>query len=146
MLLIDAGRMAPIMRTELDMGVLELYRMSRGTAASIPQVKNKLLTEFHGRFVFPSAAIIFGLLAIPLGMQNRRSGKTSGYAVSIAVLLSYYIMLSFLRTLAEKGSVMPIIALWLPNLIFLVLALFLLRLAVQERTISDLISWKGRGV
>lgn len=144
MLLVDAGKMAPIMKTELDMGVKELYSMSHGPAASVPQIRNKLLTELHGRFVFPSAAIIFGLLAMPLGLQNRRSGKTSGYAMSILILLTYYIMLSFLKTFAEKGGISPAIAMWTPNLLFMLIALFMFRLAIIEKGIAELIPFAGR--
>jgi lipopolysaccharide export system permease protein len=40
---------------------------------------------------------------------------------------------SLLRTLAEKGTLPPVLALWLPNMIFLALGWYLLRLASQER-------------
>lgn len=143
MLIIDAGRMAPIIRTELDMGVMELYRMGNATSA-LPQVKNKLFTEFHSRFVFPSAAIVFGLLAVPLGLHNRRSGKTSGYAVAIFVLLSYYVILSFCRTFAEKGAIPPLLALWFPNFLYLALAVLLLRLAIREKSLLDFLPWGRR--
>ena len=144
MLTFDAGKMAPIVRTEVDMGIRELLRISGTTASQIPQIKNRMMVELHSRFVFPFAAIVFGLLAMPLGLQNKRTGRTSGYAVSIAVLLSYYILISFLKTLAEKGSISPAVALWMPNLIFLILAVLLLRLSIQERSLRDVFRWRVR--
>ena len=68
-------------------------------------------------------------------MQNRRSGKSAGFTTSIAILLAYYLLLSLMRTLAERGILPPMLALWLPNLIFLSLGLFFLRMASMEKAI-----------
>lgn len=121
-------------RNELDMDSSELRRMiaAPGTA---PQTRFKMLTELHGRFALPAASLVFAVLAVPLGMQNRRSGKSGGFSISIAVLLSYYILMSLLRTLAERGALAPIIALWLPNIIFLTIGCFLLKMASQEQSL-----------
>lgn len=121
-------------RNELDMDSSELRRMiaAPGTA---PQTRFNMLTELHGRFALPAASLVFAVLAVPLGMQNRRSGKSGGFSISIAVLLSYYILMSLLRTLAERGALAPIIALWLPNIIFLTIGCFLLKMASQEQSL-----------
>jgi lipopolysaccharide export system permease protein len=77
---------------------------------------------------------------VPLGMPNRRSGKSAGFSTSIGILLAYYVVQSFLRTLAEKGILPPALALWLPNMIFLGLGWYLLRMASQERSILSFLS------
>lgn len=126
-------------RTEIDMNVAELYRSARDP--QLPQqVRAKMLTEMHSRFAFPCAVFVFALLALPLGLQNRRSGKTSGFTVSILILLVYYVLLSFLRTLAEKGAVPPFLAVWLPNLLFGGIGVVLLRLAAAERSLRDILA------
>lgn len=122
-------------RNEQDMSVTELRKQF--ASVSIPfQTRMKMMSEFHGRFAFPFASIVFAFIAVPLGIQNRRSGKSAGFSVSIGILLTYYLMLSFLRTLAEKGSVPPFIALWLPNMIFLGIGFYLLRMSSLERTLK----------
>lgn len=137
-------------RNEKDMGMAEL----RGRIAGQGTPENtrlQMLTELHGRYVFPFATLVFAVIAVPLGIQNRRSGKSAGFSVSIAVLLTYYLLLSFLKTLAEKGSIPPFIALWFPNLIFLAAGCYLLQISSQERTLpslsfSSLVGMvKGRG-
>lgn len=99
-----------------------------------------MLTELHSRFAFPCAVFVFALLALPLGLQNRRSGKTSGFTVSILILLLYYVLLTFLRTLAEKGAIPPFAAAWLPNLLFGGIGFALLRLAAAERNLRDILT------
>lgn len=121
-------------RSEPDMSNADLLRMSAAPGTT-DQSRYKMMAELHGRFALPAASIVFAVLAVPLGMQNRRSGKSAGFSISIAVLLSYYILMSLLRTLAERGTVAPAIALWLPNMIFLALGLFLLKMASQEQTL-----------
>ena len=61
-------------------------------------------------------------------------------------------MLSFFRTLAEKGGVPPFIALWLPNMVFLGIGWYLLRMSSLERAlpipalsgIVDILKWRVR--
>lgn len=130
----DQGGAAALGRNEQDMSVAELRNHIADRGASL-QTRNKMLSEMHGRYAFPFASVVFAFIAVPLGIQNRRSGKSAGFSVSIGILLAYYLMLSLLRTLAEKGSIPPFIALWLPNIIFFGAGWYLLHMASLERTL-----------
>ena len=132
----ESGRSTPLVRTEMDLGIEELRRGMNSLSVS-PQTRLKMATELHSRFAFPFATFVFAILALPLGLSNRRSGRGSGFTISILILLVYYVLLSFLRTLAEKGGISPVLAVWLPNLIFLAVGLVLLRLASQEMTLKS---------
>ena len=133
----DAGRAAPPARNELDLTIPELLQQAGSSALPKP-VRIKMAIELQSRFAFPCAAFVFAILALPLGLSNRRSGKGAGFTVSIFILLIYYVLLSFLRTLAEKGCLPPVVAVWLPNLLFLGLGLGLLRLTSQEQSLLSL--------
>ncbi|MBI5483801.1 MAG: LPS export ABC transporter permease LptF, partial [Deltaproteobacteria bacterium] len=128
------GGAAGIGRNEQDMGVSELRGQIADQATPL-LTRLKMLSELHGRYAFPFASVVFAFLAVPLGIQNRRSGKSAGFAISIGILLAYYLMLSLCKTLAEKGTIPPFVALWLPNMIFLGLGWYLLRMASLERTL-----------
>lgn len=122
-------------KSELDMTIGDL-RQQIGNPATAKPARLKMQSELHSRFSFPLASLVFAVVAVPLGMQNRRSGKSAGFSTSIGILLAYYIILSLLRTLAEKGSLPPLVALWIPNLLFLGLGWFLLHMASQERSLT----------
>ncbi len=86
----ESGRSTPPVRTELDLGIAELQRGSR--SPQLPaQARLKMATELHSRFAFPCATFVFAILALPLGLSNRRSGKGSGFTISILILLVYYV-------------------------------------------------------
>ena len=123
-----------ISRNEPDLWLSELRRQIDDPGISAGN-RLKSLAEFHSRFTFPFASLVFAILAVPLGIQNRRTGKSGGFTVSIAIILTYYILMSVVRTLAEKGVVAPVVALWIPNLIFFFMGCFFLRLASHEKRI-----------
>jgi len=144
-LTVDTSRSAPVVRTERDMGIQELVLQSKSTQID-PIKRRKVLVELHRRFAFPCAALVFGILAIPLGLHNRRSGKGAGFTVSILILVAYYVLMTFLETMAEKGSIQPSLAIWLPNVLFLAGGLVLFRMAAQEKTVRSLFPSVGRAV
>jgi lipopolysaccharide export system permease protein len=129
-----SGQGGSLGRNELDMSVAELLRQINNPATT-KAASLKTRSELHSRFAFPFASLVFAVLAVPLGMQNRRSGKSAGFTTSIGILLAYYVVQALLRTLADKGSLPPALALWLPNMIFLGLGWYLLRMASLERDI-----------
>ncbi|MEI7816059.1 MAG: LptF/LptG family permease [Desulfuromonadales bacterium] len=137
-----------ISRNEPDMWLSELQSKIDDPATPAKN-RQKVLAEFHSRFTFPFASLVFAILAVPLGIQNRRAGKSGGFTISIAIILSYYVLMSVARTLAERGAIPPVVALWIPNLIFMCLGLFFLRKASLEQSITlfsfkDLITYFRR--
>ncbi|ACH40400.1 lipopolysaccharide ABC transporter, membrane protein LptF [Citrifermentans bemidjiense Bem] len=88
--------------------------------------------EYHSRLALPFSCFVFTLLAIPLGIQNRRSGKAAGFSLSIGVILLYYVTLSAFDTLGERGTLPPLLAGWSPNLIFLLAGAYLFKKTSDE--------------
>ena len=90
------------------------------------------LVEMHKKVSIPFACLAFGIVALPLGITNRRGGKSSGFTLSIGVILLYYLLLSNGEEMARSGSLPAWLAMWLPNLILVALGLFLLRRAGRD--------------
>jgi lipopolysaccharide export system permease protein len=131
----EKGGNSAISRNESDLWVPELQSLIDDPATA-PKNRLKALAEFHSRFTFPCASLVFAILAVPLGIQNRRSGKSGGFTVSILIILAYYVLMSVARTTAERGDVSPVVALWIPDIIFFCLGLFFLRLASLEKNFT----------
>jgi LPS export ABC transporter permease LptF/LPS export ABC transporter permease LptG len=88
--------------------------------------QNLTRVEIHKKLAIPAACLVFGLFALPLGFNNRRGGRSSGFAISMAVILGYYVMLNNGEEAARFGRMAPWLAMWLPNLVLATLGIVLL--------------------
>ena len=90
------------------------------------QTYNLARVEIHKKFAIPFACIVFGILGLPLGITNRRGGKSSGFSLSIGIVLIYYVMIINGEALARTGRITPLIGMWAPNVILLAVGIYLL--------------------
>ena len=89
--------------------------------------------QLHRRAALPLAPIWFALIGVPLGIRRTRGARSYGVLVCVALVFSYYTLLSFGVFLADKGHWPVGPALWIPNLAFAGVAAFLLwRLRYSE--------------
>jgi lipopolysaccharide export LptBFGC system permease protein LptF len=72
---------------------------------------------------------------VPLGIEPSRAVKSRGFAVSLVVIFTYYILLSAGQALAEQGTVPPVVGLWLPNVLLGGLGIWLMYRAGRERAL-----------
>jgi lipopolysaccharide export system permease protein len=121
-------------KNELDMTLGEL-RQNLHKGGFSKKLTTDMRLELQRRFALPFACFIFAIVAVPLGIQNRRSGKAAGFSFSIAVLLIYYIVQSIGRTLGEKALMPLVLSAWLPNIIFLTGGIYLFVKAAREEPI-----------
>ncbi len=98
-------------------------------------LRNLASVEIHKKFAIPTACLVFGLFAVPLGFNNRRGGKSSGFGISIGVILIYYVMLSNGEDAARVGRASPWMAMWLPNLIFSAFGLFFMARRNRDKSL-----------
>ncbi len=120
-------------------GVRELTLPELAAKAEDPstsaEVRNLARVEMHKKFSIPFAAVVFGLFALPLGFNNRRGGKASGFALSIGVILVYYVLLNNGEEAARFGRFSPWVAMWLPNLMLGGIGFYLLIRRDQDRSL-----------
>jgi LPS export ABC transporter permease LptG len=112
--------------------------LSRSRSQSDRYTRNIALVEIHKKFAIPFACITFGVLGLPLGITNRRGGKSSGFSLSIAIIVFYYIMINNGEQLASSGKIPPFLGMWGANIILLAIGIYLLtranRDALAQRT------------
>jgi LPS export ABC transporter permease LptG/LPS export ABC transporter permease LptF len=68
------------------------------------------------RFSIPVACLVFALLAVVLGLTDRKDGKLASFVLGIAVIFAYYLIMMAAQS-GAKGQVVPgWLAMWLPDL------------------------------
>jgi lipopolysaccharide export LptBFGC system permease protein LptF len=92
------------------------------------------LIEFHQRFAFAFAPLVFGLLGVSLSMTPMRSRATRsrGFAVCTFWLLLYYALLSAGKALGAEEWISPALSQWLPNLVLGTSAIYLFSKVLRE--------------
>ena len=73
--------------------------------------------EIHKRFALPFVCWIFVFLGLPLGSSTRKGGRTSGFTLSLIIILIYYIGITAGEQLAMNGVLSPFVGIWGSNVI-----------------------------
>ncbi|NOZ66699.1 MAG: LPS export ABC transporter permease LptF [Alphaproteobacteria bacterium] len=80
-----------------------------------------IIATLHSRTARALSILIVPFLAIPLGLVAKRSGRALGITVGIVILLIYHKILEFGLNFSATGDISPLMAIWLPTAIFVLL-------------------------
>jgi LPS export ABC transporter permease LptF/LPS export ABC transporter permease LptG len=97
--------------------------------------------EIHKKIALPFACFIFALLGLPLGAFTKKGGRTSGFTLSIGIILVYYIMITAGEQIAMEGRISPLLGMWGPNILFFVVGTYFFILSVRESSLFTLPSF-----
>jgi LPS export ABC transporter permease LptG/LPS export ABC transporter permease LptF len=87
--------------------------------------------ELHRRFALPLAALFLTLIAVPLGLFSTKGGKSSGFVLTLLVIVAYYSLLVGGSSLARQGWLPIWLGVWGANLLFGACGMLLLSRADQ---------------
>ena len=87
------------------------------------------LIEKNTRFALPFSAFILTIMGVALSSKKRRGGIGWNIGIGIALAFTYILFLRFSQMFVHTGTLPPAIALWLPNVVFTTIAVFLYRIA-----------------
>lgn len=94
-------------------------------AAAITRMKLELVIQ--DKFNLALAAFAFAVVAVPLGIQVSRRETSANLGVALILVLSYYLLTVVVKLLDRHPEYHPDCLLWLPNVIFLSLGVWLFR-------------------
>lgn len=81
--------------------------------------------ELSKKFSLPFTCLIFAFIGAPLGIKSSRSGKSGGFVVCFMAILLYYMGLISTQNLGSIGEINPLVSVWIPNIITLTVAVYL---------------------
>ncbi|AWG27082.1 LptF/LptG family permease [Flavobacterium kingsejongi] len=81
----------------------------------------------YKKYSIPVSAFILTIIAVSVSSMKRRGGMGINLALGIGLAFTFIFFDKIFGTMAEKSSFPPIIAVWIPNFTFGLLAIYLLR-------------------
>ena len=78
---------------------------------------NKLKVKFHQKFAFPFSCVALALIGAPMGILGRRSRTNWGYIQVALLVFTFFTLQSITNSMGETGSLNPLIACWIPNIL-----------------------------
>ena len=126
---LDVKELGRIEQTISTMKIGELNEFLEQQRTKGSDSINLIEVERHTRFAYPFATFILTLIGVSLSSRKVRGG--TGLHIGIGIMLCFsYIMLNRLFEEFAKSGGLPVgLAVWLPNIIFTIVAIHLYRKA-----------------
>jgi LPS export ABC transporter permease LptG len=102
------------------------------------------IMEWQKKFSIPVACLVFTLIAVGLGVSNRRDGRLASFVLGAGVIFVYYLVMYGAEAIA-KAEVLPgwfaWLAMWTPNIVVGVWGFFAIkqRLGGPDRSLQILL-------
>jgi lipopolysaccharide export system permease protein len=90
---------------------------------------NLFLIEKHKRIANPFSVFILTLIGVSLSSRKIRGGIGMNIGIGLGLSFSYILFMQFASQFSIKGNLGPMIAMWIPNILYLIIGLVLYRLA-----------------
>ena len=88
---------------------------------------NVYLVVLYKKYSIPVSAFILTIIAVAVSSMKRRGGMGMNLTIGIGLAFAFIFLDKIFGVLAEKSTMNAMLAVWIPNIFFGILALFLLR-------------------
>lgn len=88
---------------------------------------NVYMVVLYKKYSVPISAFILTIIAVSVSAMKRRGGMGMNLTIGIAIAFSFVFFDKVFGVLAEKTTFSPFVAVWFPNVVFGILAVYLLR-------------------
>ena len=107
-----------------EMTIPELFVAGKDKSQSV-QTRLESRANFHFRIVGVMSMFLIPLIAIALAIPPKRSTSSLGVFLSIVLLVTQHKINQYAEDMGARGVVDPLIALWVPYLLFAALAIWM---------------------
>jgi len=88
---------------------------------------NEYLIEKHRRTAAPFSSFVLSIIGACIASRKIRGGSGVHLAVGLMISAIYIFLMQFSTTFSVKGNLNPFIAVWIPNILFSFLAIYIYR-------------------
>lgn len=112
--------------------MLDLYRIRLNDSSRLVTAYG---VEIHKKFALAVACFVFVLMGAPIALRFPRGGVGLTIGVSLLVFALYYVCLTAGESLGKRGLIPPVVSMWAANVLFALVALWLLsKIGREART------------
>lgn len=122
----ELGRMQDVVTT---MNISELGRFIKQQKAKGSDMVPHFEVEWHKRFSAPFSTFILTLIGVSLSSRKVRGGTGLHIGMGIVLCFSFILFSKFTDEFAKGGLLPPGIAVWIPNILYAFIAVYLYRKA-----------------
>lgn len=119
---ITAKESAQLNNTELKQHLDRLKQRGLGNTRAFED-------EYYKRYSAPLAAFIMALMGVSLASRKVRGGIGLHLGIGLALSSLYIIFSTLSSSFSVSGAMTPLLAVWLPNILFLLIGIYLYRAA-----------------
>jgi lipopolysaccharide export system permease protein len=105
------------------------------------QKRRDLQAELYKRYALPVACLVLGLFAVPLAFLFQGMNRQYGLVLVLGFFMLYYSLFSLGMVLSETGTLIPVVAMWMPNVIFALLTVGGFVLVAREKNLDAMSFW-----
>jgi lipopolysaccharide export system permease protein len=88
----------------------------------------RYIVDLHGKMAFSLVSVILAVIGISFSLRSERSGGiVQGIGAGLFIGFSYWLVFAFGMSLGRSGTLPPLLAAWLANLLFGAISVWLLR-------------------
>ena len=85
--------------------------------------------EYHRRFAMTAAAFILTVIGMSLSSRKVKGGMGVNIGIGLVLSFSYILFMTVTSTFAVTGLASPMLAMWIPNIVYAVIAIIVWRRA-----------------
>lgn len=123
----DLDDLTPVVYIAETLSITELNKFIEKEQKRGSSNINTYLVVKYKKLSNPVSAFILTIIAVAVSSMKRRGGMGMNLAIGIALAFSFVFLDKVFGTIAQQSSLSPLIGVWTPNIIFGILAIFLLR-------------------
>ena len=123
----DLDDLTPVVYIAETLSITELNKFIEKERKRGSSNINTYLVVKYRKYSIPLSAFILTIIAVAVSSMKRRGGMGINLAIGISLAFIYVFLDKIFGTLAEKSTFSPIVAVWFPNVVFGILAIYLLR-------------------
>ncbi|MCI9608417.1 MAG: YjgP/YjgQ family permease [Muribaculaceae bacterium] len=87
--------------------------------------------EYHRRYAITAAAFILTVIGMSLSSKKVKGGMGVNIGIGLVLSFTYILFMTVTSTFAVSGYTSPMVAMWIPNIIYTVIAILLYRKAAS---------------